>query len=167
MREMAIPSLLPLSSVWWRYSFSQCLAHPSQYTALRALAAADFGRCPPPPVCITHLLPSLPYLPGYVDHLGGRALGSHCAQGLCTVKVRMIYSASIASEKKRWVRPENTMEFTLKSWDWVRNHEKQSTGKQASFLPNVGYGIVCFYLPVSWSGMCFFSSMKTEKFLII
>lgn len=115
-REMAIPSLLPLSNVWWRYSFSQCLARPSQYTTIRALADADFGRCPPPPVCITHLLPSLPYLSGYVDHLGGRALGSHGAQGLCTVKVRMIYSANIANEKKWWVRPENTMEFTLKSW---------------------------------------------------
>lgn len=94
MREMAIPSLLPLSSVWWRYSFSQCLAHPPQYTAIRALANADFRRCPPPP-----LLPSLPYLSGYVDHLRGRALGSHSAQGLCSVEVRMIYSASIASEK--------------------------------------------------------------------
>lgn len=35
---------------------------------------------------------------------------------------RTIYSASI--EKTEWVRPENIMTFTLKSWVWVRNHEK-------------------------------------------
>lgn len=50
---------------------------------------------------------------------------SQGAQGLCSVTVRTTYSASI--EKKEWVRPENTVTFTLKSWVWVRNHEKKST----------------------------------------
>lgn len=106
--EKVTPFLLLLSGPLRRYSpfLVPILSFPTE-TVTRAFVNADFRCIPPPPPCTEHPDLSLPY-----EGLGGRALGSQGAQGLCSVTVRTIYSASI--EKKEWVRPEKYHDIHIK-----------------------------------------------------